>query len=453
MNQTNIPPVNQANRPLVSVGNGNQVKWGDFPVTQQVAGTTGTITTLNGDVTGSATSNQVVSFQGQTLAISGANFPGNGSLMQYTTATSSWTTVSAPTVVGQILEWNGGAWVQNGTTAPSSGDALVWNSSTSKWTPGGVTLNGDITGSSTSNQIQSLKGQTLAITGANFPGNGSLFQYTTATSSWTTVSAPTVVGQILEWNGGAWVQNATTTPANGNTLVWNSSTSKWTPGGLTLAGDVTGSSASNTVVKLQNYPVNVTGLSGSGGFMYYTSTGSQFVFSGSPTGAGSIMYWNGSGYVSTAPSSTGVLQWNSGSSTYSYVSVGGSTPNNDVWSSNPQTLSVSVSASSTTVNTVAFNTSATFTKFLITFNAAQTTNSSVADILYCDIRDGSSTGTLVAAYAVGTSTTSSRNIFSSSVNYVQATAASSTLYLNFYWKTAGTTGSLNYSMITVLGVS
>ena len=314
MNQTNIPPVNQANRPLVSVGNGNQVKWGDFPVTQQVAGTTGTITTLNGDVTGSATSNQVVSFQGQTLAISGANFPGNGSLMQYTTATSSWTTVSAPTVVGQILEWNGGAWVQNGTTAPSSGDALVWNSSTSKWTPGGVTLNGDITGSSTSNQIQSLKGQTLAITGANFPGNGSLFQYTTATSSWTTVSAPTVVGQILEWNGGAWVQNSTTAPNAGDTLVWSSVVSKWVPGTITLAGEVTGTTSSTSVVKLISYLLPVTGAQ-MGNFLYYNSTSGKWEYGGARTGGatpsvGDVPVWNATtgwtaGPVSSTPSLSG----------------------------------------------------------------------------------------------------------------------------------------------------
>jgi hypothetical protein len=88
--------------------------------------------------------------------------------------------------------------------------------------------------------------------------NGSLFQYSTATSSWTTVSAPTVVGQILEWNGGAWVQNSTTAPSNGNTLIWNSSVSKWVPGNITLAGDVTGSYNSNKVVKIQGISVSST---------------------------------------------------------------------------------------------------------------------------------------------------------------------------------------------------
>ena len=395
----NVPNTTTSGQVLTSVGDGsNASKWG----TVTSGGGSG-ITQLTGDVTAG---------------------PGSGS------------------IAATVARINGSP--LGTTTGATNGYVLTWNSTSGTWVPaaGGNTLGGYAVNVSALNPTTD--------TGAMLTFNYNSF---TGLSQWVETYVPTGTGSMFFWNGTNWESTSTTGIATGNVLVWNNSTSKWVPGNLTLAGDVTGSSGANTVVKLQNYPVNVTGLSGSGGFMYYTSTGSQFVFSGSPTGAGSIMYWNGSGYVSTAPSSTGVLQWNSGSSTYSYVSVGGSTPNNDVWSSSPQTLSVSVSASSTTVNTVAFNTSATFTKFLITFNAAQTTNSSVADILYCDIRDGSSTGTLVAAYAVGTSTTSSRNIFSSSVNYVQATAASSTLYLKFYWKTAGTTGSLNYSMITVLGVS
>ena len=318
MNQTNIPPVNQANRPLVSVGNGNQVKWGDFPVTQQVANTGGgTVTTLNGDVTGSPTSNQVVSLQGQTLAIAGLNFPGNGSLFQYTTATNSWTTVSAPTVVGQILSWNGGAWVQNSTTAPSNGNTLVWSSAVSKWVPSAITLNGDITGSSTSNQIQSFKGQTLAITGSNFPVSGSIMQYSTSINSWTTGSAPTQNGQILQWNGFAWAQSDTPAPSNGQTLIWNSSiapTGKWTPGNITLAGEVTGSTSSTSVVKLITYTLPVTGAI-NGNFLYYSSTSGKWEYGGSRSGGatpsvGDVPIWNATtgwtaGPVSSTPSLSG----------------------------------------------------------------------------------------------------------------------------------------------------
>ena len=438
----NIPNTTTNGLVLTSVGNGsNDSQWA-----VSSGGGSG-ITQLTGDVTAGPGSGSVAAtvakINGTTLGtLTSAT---NGQVLTWNTSTSTWIPsagLPTGTSTGQMIWWNGTAWIVTSTTGLTTNYVMTWNGTA--WVPaaGGNTLGGYAVNVSALNPTTD--------TGAMLTFNYNSF---TGLSQWVETYVPTGTGSMFFWNGTNWESTSTTGIATGNVLVWNNSTSKWVPGNLTLAGDVTGSSGANTVVKLQNYPVNVTGLSGSGGFMYYTSTGSQFVFSGSPTGAGSIMYWNGSGYVSTAPSSTGVLQWNSGSSTYSYVSVGGSTPNNDVWSSSPQTLSVSVSASSTTVNTVAFNTSATFTKFLITFNAAQTTNSSVADILYCDIRDGSSTGTLVAAYAVGTSTTSSRNIFSSSVNYVQATAASSTLYLKFYWKTAGTTGSLNYSMITVLGVS
>ena len=362
---------------------------------------------------------------------------GNGSNDSRWGTSGGGSTLPTGTGTGQMIWWNGTSWVV--TSTPATGKYFYWNGSA--WVGG------------TAGDATSLAGYPVNVTGLSTSGQMLFWTNLGGTGQWVTTYVPTGTGSMLFWNGTSWESTSTTGIATGNVLVWNNTTSKWVPGNLTLAGDVTGSSGANTVVKIQNYPVNITGLTGSGSIMFYSTTGSQFNFSGGASTTGSIMYWNGSSYVPTTPSSTGVLQWNSGSSTYSYVAVGGSTPNNDVWSSNPQTLSVSVSASSTTVNTVAFNTSATFTKFLITFNAAQTTNSSVADILYCDIRDGSSTGTLVAAYAVGTSTTSSRNIFSSSVNYVQATSASSTLYLNFYWKTAGTTGSLNYSMITVLGVS
>ena len=187
--------------------------------------------------------------------------------------------------------------------------------------------------------------------------------------------------------------------------------------------------------------------------MFYSTTGSQFNFSGGASTTGSIMYWNGSSYVPTTPSSTGVLQWNSGSSTYSYVSVGGSTPNNDAWSANPQTSAVTVGTSPATINSVSFNTgSFVYSKFLVTFSMAQTAAVSASATLTVNIIEGSGSA-LVANYAVGQALTTSRNTYSGSVVYVPLSTVStpSTMTLQCYWNTGS--GQINYSTLSVVGIS
>ena len=368
---------------------------------------------------------------------------GNGSNdSQWAVFSSGGSTLPTGTSTGQMIWWNGTAWIVTSTTGLTTNYVMTWNGTA--WVPaaGGNTLGGYAVNVSALNPTTD--------TGAMLTFNYNSF---TGLSQWVETYVPTGTGSMFFWNGTNWESTSTTGIATGNVLIWNNTTSKWVPGNLTLAGDVTGSSGANTVVKLQNYPVNVTGLSGSGGFMYYTSTGSQFVFSGSPTGAGSIMYWNGSGYVSTAPSSTGVLQWNSGSSTYSYVSVGGSTPNNDAWSANPQTSGVTVGTSPATINSVSFNTgSFVYSKFLVTFSMAQTGAVSASATLTVNIIEGSGSA-LVANYAVGQALTTSRNTYSGSVVYVPLSTVStpSTMTLQCNWNTGS--GLINYSTLSVVGIS
>jgi hypothetical protein len=329
---------------LTSVGNGTNAS-------QWAVSTGGGSTTLAGDVTGPSGSNTVIKINNTALgtltgATAGNALIWNGTYNQWQPAdptlggyvvnvsglstsgqmlfwsnlggTGQWVTTYIPTGTGSMLFWNGLSWESTSTTGIATGNVLVWNNSTSKWVPGAAPLTGDVSGTTASNQVVSLAGgQTLALTGANFPVSGSIMQYSTSTSSWTTGAAPTVNGQILEWNGFGWAQSDSTAPSNGNTLIWNSSiapTGKWTPGNITLAGEVTGSTSSTSVVKLITYTLPVTGAI-NGNFLYYSSTSGKWEYGGARSGGatpsvGDVPVWNATtgwtaGPVSSTPSLSG----------------------------------------------------------------------------------------------------------------------------------------------------
>jgi hypothetical protein len=228
---------------------------------------------------------------------------GNGDVLYWSNvgAVQQWVTGPTPTGDGQLQYWNtssSGHWSLS-AAATTTGQALVWNNSTLTWGPGAVPLVGDVSGTTASNQVVSLAGgQTLALTGGNFPVSGSILQYVTSgsTPSWTSGAAPTQNGQLLQWNGAGWAQSDSTAPSNGNTLIWNSSIApfgKWTPGNITLAGDVTGSTSANTVIKLQNYPVNLTGIA-HGEMLWWSNVSGyqQFVTGPQPITTGQYYAWD-----------------------------------------------------------------------------------------------------------------------------------------------------------------
>lgn len=127
MTNVNIPNTSTPNQPLVSVGSGNQVKWGRFPVS-------GGASTPSGLPSGAST--------------------------------------------GQMVYWNGTAWVT--TTTPATGDVFQWNGST--WINVNALTNstaasGDLSGSYPGPRVTGLNGYgvsaTPSTTGQLLTWNGS----------------------------------------------------------------------------------------------------------------------------------------------------------------------------------------------------------------------------------------------------------------------------------------
>jgi hypothetical protein len=114
---------------------------------------------------------------------------------------------------------------------------------------------------------------------------------------------------------------------DGYVLTWVNSAHQWQAksssfGAITLGGDVTGPSGSNTVVKLQNIPVNSTTPTSNqvlqyNGSAWAPATATFFTAGGDLSGTPSVqtvIAIQGVSVSSTAPTSNQVLQYNSGTS-------------------------------------------------------------------------------------------------------------------------------------------
>ena len=185
-------------------------------------------------------------------------------------------------------------------TGATNGYVLTWNSSSSTWVAaaGGNTLGGYAVNVSALNPTTD--------TGAMLTFNYNSF---TGLSQWVETYVPTGTGSMFFWNGTNWESTSTTGIATGNVLVWNNSTSKWVPGNITLAGDVTGATGANTVVKLQNYPVNVVSIA-HGEMLWWSNISGyqQFITGPKPITTGQYYAWDttlGGGYGGWNLSSAG----------------------------------------------------------------------------------------------------------------------------------------------------
>jgi hypothetical protein len=231
---------------------------------------------------------QNLSINGTTLSISGGNAvqlpAGSGA-----TTLDGLNDVNTPSPSnGQVLQWNGTAWV---AATPSSGGTFNAGS--------GIVINGNTISAvdiSASNEIQnlSLNGTTLSISGGNAvqlpAGSGA-----TTLDGLNDVSASSPAnGQVLQWNGTAWVA---ATPSSG--------------GVTTLDGlnDVSAPSPSNGQVLQWNGTAWVAATPSSGGAT--TLDGLNDVSAPSPSN-GQVLQWNGTAWVAATPSSGGTFNAGSG---------------------------------------------------------------------------------------------------------------------------------------------
>jgi len=142
-------------------------------------------------------------------------------------------------------------------------------------------------------------------------GNGSNDSRWGTSGGGSTLPTGTGTGQMIWWNGTAWV--VTTTPATNKYFYWNGSA--WANA---TVGDAT---------SIQGYPVNITGI-GNGDVLYWSNVGAtqQWLTGPTPTGDGQLQYWNtsSSGHwsLSAAATTTGqALVWNNSTLTWGPANI------------------------------------------------------------------------------------------------------------------------------------
>ena len=341
---------------------------------------------------------------------------GNGSNDSRWGTSGGGSTLPTGTGTGQMIWWNGTGWVV--TITPTTGSYLYWN---------GTAWANAVAGDATS-----IDGYPVNVTGV---GNGDVLYWSNvgAVQQWLTGPTPTGDGQLQYWNtasSGHWSLSAAAT-ATGQALVWNNSTLTWGPANITLAGDVTGSAGANTVVNIQNYPVNMTGV-GNGDLLYWSNVGTtQWLTGPSPTITGQYYSWN---------NSTG--SWNLATPS------GGSAISNQGWTSTSLVTSTLPITSAGKIVEVTGITG--FSSYLIGFNITATNgDATTGRNLNAYIYQGSSAVSQQRQYMVNNQTGST------SVSYIASGLTSGTSYsfAGYAFQGGSTTGTVLFATITVLGIA
>ena len=316
-----------------------------------------------------ATGGQIVSAIGntpvaQTTAVNG----GAANQIVVQSGAGATTFIPAPTTAGTYLYWGGASflWATIGTGPGTTAQYLTFNSSgagagSGTFFNGGTaqTISYNTIGAPSTSGVGATGTWPIGITGnaltssvaSNLAaGIANTIPYQTGSNTTSFISAPTVSGTFLLWNGSGFVWAAAGGGGGGITsyaLVANNSGS----------GDASGMSFNGSVLKTISYntigspsvtgtnatgtwAISVTGSAatattsnniagGAANQILYQSNSGATSFLSSPSVTGTVLTWNGTTFVWTAPSGTvanSVTFNNSGSGAATGSSFNGSSP-------------------------------------------------------------------------------------------------------------------------------
>ncbi|MEZ4827501.1 MAG: hypothetical protein R3C61_14655 [Bacteroidia bacterium] len=193
---------------------------------------------------------------------------------------------TAPTVVGQVLKWNGTSW------APGADGVNTYTAGS------GINVTGTvITNTGDTNAADDITNVSTA--GGDVSGTFSNLSVTRIQGSPVSGSAPTVAGQVLEWNGTQW------TPGTDDNTTYTAGS------GINVTGTViTNTGDTNAADDITNTSVAGGDASGTFGNLVVDGLQGVPVAATAPSVIGQVLKWNG---ASWAPGSDAGTTYTAGS--------------------------------------------------------------------------------------------------------------------------------------------